>query len=128
MKIIKSIALFLIILLIIIGALRLSYLVSQSVIETHRQFVYCKLIKKGMSYDEVNKILTLVGPYHETNYSVSMDNLIRKRIDFDDKFLSFLTGGPTIIGYDNNNNKLVTRYFNTSLSDRFYICKEDIPK
>jgi hypothetical protein len=76
-----------------------------------------------MSRTEVNNALAIVGPFLETDKTAYLDNLTRVQIVFEDKITSHLSGGYAILGY--SEDKLVVRYVNTSISDRYLICQED---
>ena len=90
--------------------------------EQHRRFVYCSLINRDMTRDEVYDHLSLIGEF-EDHFQVDPDYLDLSRIHFVDKNTRFITGGDTIIAY--KDGKVLLRYYYTSVSDRHYFCDEE---
>lgn len=117
----KSLSCLTLLILLIIGIL--AYKFDDYLVKKHRDFIFCQLIHANMSRTEVNKALAVVGPFLDTDKTVYMDNLTRVQIVFVDRITSHLSGGYAILGY--SEDKLVVRYVNTSLSDRYLICQED---
>jgi len=87
-------------------------------------FIFCKLIKNGMTQEQVEQVLLTVGPYKTKDVSAYQDDIKKNIYQFNDPLLSHITGDYIVMGFQNN--MLVTRYRYTSLSDHFYICKEDL--
>jgi hypothetical protein len=106
---------------IIFGCLALTFYlkIEDYLFKVHSNFVYCRMLEKGMTYSEVTKILHRLGEYEDKPYKSITYDAYYHEIIFKDPMINYLTVGKTYLGF--RNDELFERNKDVS-SDRYRIC------
>jgi hypothetical protein len=106
---------------IIIGCLALEGYskIENYLIKEHRDFVYCRMLDKGMTYSEVTKILHKIGDYEDIPLNFHENDDYYHKITFKDPMTNYLIGGEKYIGF--RNDELFDRYLKVP-SDPYRFC------
>jgi len=94
-------------------------------IESHRRFLYCDLLETGMRQEEVEQVLSKIGPYTKLE-DKSSEYSIYVYIYFQEKSISHLYGNGIVLHFKDGlyNGAAVQE----GVSDFVSICNDDIGK